>query len=72
LQVRPDKAIFVGNDRFRDVFGARQIGMKTIMFCPHGNPGGSQETEPDYILYQYGDLPHAIEFLAASGQEESR
>ena len=39
--------------------------MKTILFCPHGDPGGSPETEPDYILYQYADLPRAIEFFAA-------
>ena len=63
LQVHPEEAIFVGNDRVRDVLGARQVGMKTILFCPHGNPGGSPETEPDYILYQYADLPRAIEFL---------
>jgi putative hydrolase of the HAD superfamily len=65
LQVGPEEAIFVGNDRFRDILGARQVGMKTILFCPHGNPGGSPETEPDYILYQYADLPRAIEFFAA-------
>jgi putative hydrolase of the HAD superfamily len=65
LQVRPQEAIFVGNDRFRDVHGARQVGMKTILFCPNGNPGGPPETEPDYILYQYADLPRAIEFFAA-------
>jgi putative hydrolase of the HAD superfamily len=65
LRVCPEEAIFVGNDRFRDVFGARQVGMKTILFCPHGNPGGPPETEPDYILYQYADLPRAIEFFAA-------
>lgn len=65
LQVCPEEAIFVGNDRVRDVLGARQVGMKTILFCPHGNPGGSPETEPDYILYQYADLPRAIEFFAA-------
>ena len=65
LQVRPEQAIFVGNDRFRDILAARRVGMKTILFCPHGNPGGSRETEPDYILYQYADLPRAIEFFAA-------
>jgi len=65
LQVCPEEAIFVGNDRFRDVFGARQFGMKTILFCPRGNPGGSPETEPDYILYEYADLPRAIEFFRA-------
>ncbi len=65
LQVRPDQAIFVGNDRFRDILGARQVGMKTILFCPQGNAGGSPETEPDYLLYQYADLPRAIDFFAA-------
>jgi putative hydrolase of the HAD superfamily len=63
LQVSPEEAIFVGNDRFRDVFGARQVGMKTILFCPHGHAGGSPETEPDYLLYQYADLPRAIKFF---------
>jgi putative hydrolase of the HAD superfamily len=65
LQVLPEEAIFVGNDRFRDVLGARQVGMKTILFCPRGNSSGSPETEPDYILYDYADLPRAIEFFAA-------
>ena len=65
LHVCPEEAIFVGNDRFRDVLGARQVGMKTILFCPRGNPAGSPETEPDYILYEYADLPRAIEFFEA-------
>ncbi len=65
LQVRPEEAIFVGNDRFRDVLGARRVGMKTILFCPQGNSGGSPETEPDYLLYHYADLPRAIDFFAA-------
>ena len=65
LQVRPEEAVFVGNDRFRDILGARQVGMKTILFCPNGTPVGSPETEPDYILYHYADLPRAIDFLAA-------
>jgi putative hydrolase of the HAD superfamily len=65
LRISPKEAIYIGNDRFRDVLGARQAGMKTILFCPSGNPGGSPETEPDYILYHFADLPRAIEFLAA-------
>jgi putative hydrolase of the HAD superfamily len=64
LRISPEEAIFVGDDRFRDVLGARQVGMKTILFCPNGNPGGSPETEPDYLLYQFNDLPRAIDFLA--------
>ena len=64
LQVYPEQAIFVGNDRFRDIRGARQVGMKTILFCPQGNPGGFQDAEPDYILYNYADLPRALEYFA--------
>jgi FMN phosphatase YigB (HAD superfamily) len=63
LQVCPEAAIFIGNDRFRDVLGARQAGMKTILFCPHGNPVGSPGTEPDYVLYQHADLPARLTFL---------
>jgi putative hydrolase of the HAD superfamily len=65
LQVRPEQAIFVGNDRYRDILGARQAGMKTILFCPNGATGGSPESEPDYLLYSYADLPRAVEFFAA-------
>jgi phosphoglycolate phosphatase-like HAD superfamily hydrolase len=66
LQVCPEAAIFIGNDRFRDVLGARQAGMKTILFCPHGNPGGSTGTEPDYVFYQHADLPRAIDFFVTN------
>jgi putative hydrolase of the HAD superfamily len=65
LGVLPEEAIFVGNDRFRDVLGAQQVGMKTILFCPQGNSGSSNGAEPDYLLYQYADLPRALEFFAA-------
>jgi putative hydrolase of the HAD superfamily len=65
LQVRPEEAIYIGNDRFRDVTGARRAGMRTILFCPNGDAGGSPESEPDYLLYQYADLPRAIEFFNA-------
>jgi putative hydrolase of the HAD superfamily len=66
LGIGPKEAIFIGNDRFRDILGARQVGMKTILFCPNGNSGGSPDMEPDYLLYQYADLPRAIQFLEGS------
>jgi putative hydrolase of the HAD superfamily len=63
LEVIPEEAIYVGNDRFRDIMGARHAGMRTVLFCPNGNPGGPPESEPDYLLYQYADLPRAIDFF---------
>jgi putative hydrolase of the HAD superfamily len=65
LNVLPKDAIFIGNDRYRDVFGAQQLKMKTILFCPTSAAAHPNEAEPDYIIYQFADLPKAIDFLAA-------
>src|SRR5882724_3046211 len=60
LQICADQAIYVGNDRFRDIFGAKQLGMKTVWFCNSQGTGA----EPDYIIYQFAELARAVEFLA--------
>ncbi|MEP6714326.1 MAG: HAD family hydrolase [Terriglobia bacterium] len=64
LGVSAAEAVYIGNDRFRDVYGGRAAGMKTILFCPGGNTKGTAETEPEYILSSYAELPRALEFLA--------
>jgi putative hydrolase of the HAD superfamily len=66
LGVRADEAIFIGNDRYRDVYGAQQVGMKTILFASGPCPERPQNGEPDYIIYQFAELPKAIDFLAQS------
>ena len=65
LRVRPEHAIFVGNDRYRDVFGAKQLGMKTVLFASGPAAHHAQDAEPDYIIYHFSELPTAVEFLAA-------
>jgi putative hydrolase of the HAD superfamily len=63
LKVSPAQAIFIGNDCYRDVFGARQLGMKTVLFrhaqdiaCPNG-------AEPDYIIREFAELVRAVDFF---------
>jgi putative hydrolase of the HAD superfamily len=65
LEVAPANAIFVGDDRYRDVFGAQQLGMKTVWFCHHTEGGHPKDAEPDYIVYQFCEVLRAVEFLAA-------
>ena len=66
LEIQAAHAIFVGNDPFRDVFGARQAGMRTILFSPNGPPPAPfSQVEPDYIIYRLADLPQAVDFVAA-------
>ncbi|HEX3747031.1 MAG TPA: HAD family hydrolase [Bryobacteraceae bacterium] len=66
LGVSPQEALFIGNDHFRDIGGAREVGMKTILFCPGGTASGPEQIAADYCLYQYSDLIRAVEFF--SGQ----
>jgi putative hydrolase of the HAD superfamily len=61
LQLRPDQAIFIGNDRFRDIFGPQQIGMKTILYSP--NRDSSNGAEPDYIISRHSELSQALDFF---------
>jgi len=66
LELLPGQAIFIGNDRYRDIFGAKQLGMKTVLFCNNPGMGRTEGAEPDYIIYQFSELPRAIEFLSGT------
>jgi putative hydrolase of the HAD superfamily len=65
LQVQPEQALFVGNDMYRDVFGAQQVGMKAIFFS--SNQGAKQHpgVQPDHVIYQLSDLLSVVEFFVA-------
>src|SRR6267378_4322960 len=66
LQLLPSQAIFIGNDRYRDIFGAKQLGMKTVLFNNNQGMGRTEDAEPDYIIYQFSELPRALEFLSGT------
>ena len=67
LHLAPDEALYVGNDMYRDIYGAGKAGLKTVFFRSNQ---GCQEycgTEPDYIIHHFRQLPEAVNFL--DGQE---
>jgi putative hydrolase of the HAD superfamily len=63
LQVLPSQAIFIGNDCYRDIFGARQLGIKTILFRRTQDPTRPNETEPDYLIREFAELARALNFF---------
>jgi putative hydrolase of the HAD superfamily len=63
LQVQPEQALFIGNDLYTDVIGARQLGMKTIFFAPQGAQTENMLIEPDYFLYSFAELPNAVNYF---------
>ncbi|WP_243357869.1 HAD family hydrolase [Fundidesulfovibrio terrae] len=65
LGLEAQDVLFVGNDMYRDVYGARQMGLKTIFFSSNQGRKASAGAEPDYIIYQFAELRQAIAFLEA-------
>ncbi len=56
LGVPAADAVYVGNDLYRDVFGAREAGMRTILY-PSGQ--GAQQhpaTTPDHVVADHREL----------------
>ncbi len=56
LGVAAEETLFIGNDMHRDIYGAQQVGMKTVMYnSPQGDksyPG----TFPDFTITDYREL----------------
>lgn len=65
LDVRPENVLFVGNDMYRDIYGASRAGMKTVFFSSNQGRKKANGAEPDYIIYRFAELRQAIAFFEA-------
>lgn len=65
IGVKPEDVLFVGNDMYRDVFGAGKMGMKTVFFLSNQGRQHMRGVEPDYIIYSFSELKKVIEFFEA-------
>ncbi len=63
LGVGAENALFVGNDMFRDVYGAAQQGLKTVFFASNQGNQQAEGVKPDYIIYRFPELRRAVEFF---------
>lgn len=65
LNMAPEHVLFVGNDMYRDIYGASQAGMKTVFFSSNQGRKKISGKDPDYIIYQFAELRQAITFFEA-------
>lgn len=63
LQVRPEQALFFGNDLFHDIFGAQQVGMKAIFVSYNQGNTSPQTITPDYTICRFAELHQAIDYF---------
>lgn len=60
LKVKPANAVFVGDRRYDDVYGAKSAGMRTVLVLP--GPGGDEaDVEPDATIHSLAELIGVID-----------
>jgi putative hydrolase of the HAD superfamily len=65
LGVRPDQALYVGNDMYHDIYGAQQAGLRTVFWPTQYGKKAYADVAADYIIYSFAQLRDAVSFLAA-------
>jgi putative hydrolase of the HAD superfamily len=48
--------MYVGNDVYRDIFGAREMGMTTVLFESDQGAKAYQDCVPDFAITDLRDL----------------
>ena len=56
MNVAAENTLYVGNDMHRDVFGAREAGMMTVMFDSDQGKKAYRDCVPDYTITDLRDL----------------
>jgi putative hydrolase of the HAD superfamily len=56
LGVPAAQTVYVGNDMHRDIYGAREAGMRTVMFDSDQGTKEYEGTVPDYHIADHRDL----------------
>jgi putative hydrolase of the HAD superfamily len=56
MGVAAENALYVGNDMHRDVFGAREAGMTTVMFESDQGTNAHLDCVPDHRITDFRDL----------------
>jgi putative hydrolase of the HAD superfamily len=63
MHLLPEETVFVGNDMYRDIYGARQAGMRTVFFATGQGQQRMDGVEAHYNIYRFGELRNAIRFF---------
>jgi putative hydrolase of the HAD superfamily len=56
LEVEPAQALYVGNDMYRDIFGAREAGMATVRFASDQGAREHLDCVPDHTIHDLREL----------------
>lgn len=61
--MEPSEVLFVGNDKYRDVYGAQIVGMRTVFFKSNQGMQEREGVAPDFYVHKFPELLNAIRFF---------
>lgn len=63
LRLGPDDVLYVGNDMYRDIYGAKQLGIRSIFVDYNQGAKSYENVIPDYVVSRFEDVLEVIEGL---------
>jgi putative hydrolase of the HAD superfamily len=60
MKLNPYQVIYVGNDIYRDVFGAQRVGMRTILLNSNQGAKSYENITPDFIAARFEQVMEGI------------
>lgn len=65
MGISPDEALHVGNDMYRDIYGAKSLDMKTVLFLSGQGTVSSGETKADYVIHRFEEVLNVVTQLSS-------
>jgi len=66
MDLDPSEVIFVGNDMYRDIYGASRLGIKTIFIESNQGEKSHEKATPDYIARRFEDVLTGVATIAGA------
>jgi putative hydrolase of the HAD superfamily len=63
MKLMPAEVIFVGNDMYRDIYGASRLGIKTIFVDSNQGDKVHENVTPDYVAHRFEEVLRGVEAL---------
>jgi putative hydrolase of the HAD superfamily len=63
MKMEASEVLFVGNDMYRDVYGAQKAGMKAVFFKSNQGTQEKAGVKPDYSIFRFPELLNAVRFF---------
>jgi putative hydrolase of the HAD superfamily len=63
MKLMPAEVIFVGNDMYRDIYGANRLGIMTLFIDSNQGDKTHENVAPDYIAHRFEEVLKGVEAL---------